>query len=101
MYIACQNGHKNIVSLLLVQKADLKARDSVSYLFVFFLIFFFLIVLYWQNGKTPLHIACANGHKDIVSLLLLAKKPDLEATDSVSHLLVLSVVFFFFLIVLF
>ena len=56
-----------------------------------------LIVLFWQKGKTPLHIACENGHEDIVSLLL-SNNADLEAKDSVSHLFMLNIFSFLFLI---
>ena len=47
-------------------------------------IFVFFIVLLWQNGKTPLHIACEKGRKDTVSLLL-DNNPNLEVMDSVSN----------------
>ena len=55
LYIACQEGHKEIVELLLGNKQlDInKARES---------------------GATPFYIACQEGHKEIVELLLGNKK---------------------------
>ena len=91
MHIACENGHQDIVFLLMSNNANLEARDSVSdYLcempFLLFLIFYSID---GQERKTPLHLVCGKGHEDIV-FLLLAKNANLEARDSVSDLIVLS-----------
>lgn len=50
LYCACQNGHINIVKLLLENGASI---DIEMY-----------------GGFTPLYVACQNGHIDIVKLLL-------------------------------
>jgi len=42
-------AHKDVVELLLANKADVNAKDN--------------------SGKTPLHIAVSKGHKDVVELL--------------------------------
>ena len=48
--MACQNGHKEIVELLLQNGTDVNQAS--------------------KKGFTPLHIACQNGNKGIVELLL-------------------------------
>lgn len=51
LYIACQNGHDNIVKLLLSNGADLNICE--------------------ENGRaSPLYIACREGHEQNVILLL-------------------------------
>ncbi|MDF3048069.1 MAG: hypothetical protein K0R73_1187, partial [Candidatus Midichloriaceae bacterium] len=54
------NGHKEIVELLLANKANIEAVAN--------------------NGGTPLMFAAHNGHKEIVELLL-ANKANIEAKD--------------------
>jgi GNAT superfamily N-acetyltransferase len=58
LFIACQQGHINIVKILLsVQSIDVnKARTD--------------------NGMTPLYIACAKGHVKVVEMLLSV--PDID-----------------------
>ena len=58
---------------------------------MFFICVFFVVCVdfsfsyfYGQSGKTPLHIACENAHKDIISLLL-SYNANLKAMDLVSH----------------
>ena len=48
---ACQNGHKEVVSLLL---ADMKFNVNKP----------------TDDGFTPFMIACFNGHKEVIELLL-------------------------------
>jgi len=55
-------GYKDVVELLLANKADANAID--------------------KDGKTTLHWAAAAGHKDIVELLL-ANKADVNMKDGV------------------
>jgi len=51
-FMACQNGHKEVVSLLLADpRIDPNKADD-------------------DNGATPFFIACQEGHKEVVSLLL-------------------------------
>ena len=54
LMIACKNGHKDVVQLLLDNSdsnIELNARTN-----------------WW--GRTALMFACSNGHKDVVQLLL-------------------------------
>ena len=51
MLIAAENGHKDIVQLLVTAKADLSKTDL-------------------GRGGTALHWAASNGHKQVVSWLL-------------------------------
>ena len=60
LHFAARSGHRDIVDLLLEEKADIEATDV------------------WQG--TPLHYAAYFGHRDIVDLLL-EKKADIEAKD--------------------
>ena len=63
--MACNNGHKDVVKLLLDHpdpKIDLNARD--------------------YHGQTAYMAACYNGHKDVVELLLEhADRIELNVTD--------------------
>ena len=52
MMIACQNGHKDVVKLLLEHSDRIEMNATNSY------------------GSTAFMIACQNGHKDVVQLLL-------------------------------
>jgi ankyrin repeat protein len=58
LHWAASQGHKNIVELLLANKAEVNAKDSAQW--------------------TPLHKAASHGHKDVVELLL-AKGADVNA----------------------
>ena len=49
LHWAASYGHKNVVELLLANKAEVNAKDN--------------------HGQTPLHVAAAEGHKDVVELL--------------------------------
>ena len=52
LYNASDNGHKEIVSALIVADADVIKANNY--------------------GNTPLYIASCNGHKEIVSALISA-----------------------------
>ena len=53
LHYAASNGRKDVVELLLANKADVNAKDD--------------------DGKTPLHSASENGHKEVAELLLASK----------------------------
>ena len=60
LHWAASHGHKNVVELLLANKAELNAKDN--------------------NGGTPLLYATAGGRGDVVQLLL-ANKAEVNAKD--------------------
>src|SRR5208337_2012632 len=61
LHLAVENGHKDVVELLLAKGADVNAKD--------------------KSGVTPLHIAAQKGHRDVAELLL-ATKADVNAKDN-------------------
>ena len=65
MYLAAGSGHKEVVELLLANKADVNVRDS-------------------YEGMTPLHCAAAFGHKNVAELLL-TNNADVNATNKVGN----------------
>eukprot|EP00757_Euglenozoa_sp_SAG-D1_P007269 gene7269-2691_t len=50
--IVCNNGHSNVVEMLLQAGAHTQAKN--------------------QDGWTALMLACANGHSNVVEMLLQA-----------------------------
>jgi len=60
LHIAVENGHINIVKLLISSKADVNVRD--------------------KNGDTPLHVAVFTERIDIAKLLI-SKKADVNIGD--------------------
>jgi ankyrin repeat protein len=58
---ACENGHTDIVELLLDRGSDINVKD--------------------EYGNTPLIMASRNGHVDIIQLLL-DNGADIEVTDN-------------------
>ena len=58
----CQEGHKDIVKMLLDKQADVNIQNV--------------------KGFTPLYMACQEGHKDIVKMLLDKQADvDIQAVD--------------------
>ena len=53
LFIACQNGHVDLVRLLLDKGAEVDRAASGR----------------WNEGQTPLYIAKENGHSAVVALL--------------------------------
>jgi ankyrin repeat protein len=95
LHTAAQNGHKEIVALLLESGADFEAKDQVKRMSVAFMVAhifieslfrlfesFFFHELRPQHARTPVHYAAEGGHRKIVSLLL-EKGADIEAQDLV------------------
>ena len=61
------NGHKEIVALLLANKADVDAQDN--------------------GGWTPLHMAARSGSMEVVHILLANKaKVDVKDNDGITPL---------------
>ena len=60
LHFAAYAADKDVVELLLANKAEVNAKDN--------------------EGKTPLHIAAGFGRKDVAELLL-AKKAEINAKD--------------------
>jgi hypothetical protein len=60
LYVAASYGHKDVVEVLLANKADVNAKGHC--------------------GMTSLHAAASNCHKDVVEVLL-ANKADVNAKD--------------------
>jgi ankyrin repeat protein len=66
LHRAVTQGRKDMVMLLLLDKADVNAKVNDN------------------QGGTSLHLAVGNSHKDIAALLL-ANKADVNATDREGH----------------
>ena len=56
LHFAAQNGHLEVVRLLLERGANVNAQNTDE--------------LWWRERRTPLHFAAQNGHLDVVRLLL-------------------------------
>ena len=95
LHLAAEEGHAEVVKLLLSQGADVEARDyylgcealwaefveDTPELFGHFsLARELLSSFYYQNGCTPLHLAAEAGHTD-VARLLLSHGADVNAED--------------------
>ena len=92
LHLACANGHKELVSILLANNANLEAKDKVS-IFISFemntitnaitvILFVLIFHLLFQDNNTPLQLACKQGHNDIAALIeahLETKKKEFES----------------------
>ena len=107
LFVAAQNGHEQIVQILLEKgkpNVDLSNKVILFILFFFFFFFFFFFqfltfsfsFFYFffnvKYGGTPLWIAAWEGHKKTVQLLLEKGKPNVDLATKV----LLLIVFFFF-----
>lgn len=93
IHLAAQNGHIDIVDLLIAGGASVNHTDMVLQLYFTFLCFVLndhdnfvkceshdFILHHYQLNMTPLHWACDSGHVDIVRLLLRnGAKMDVES----------------------
>ena len=89
LHLAVQNGHEQIVQILLEKgKPNVDLPDEVLLLIVFFFFFFFSvshfsIFLNVKDGATPLLIAAENGHEQIVEILLKKENPNVGLANKV------------------
>ena len=70
VHLAAQNGHTDVVSLLLSRSAGLLRIAD-------------------KHGRTPLHLSASHGHYDM-SLLLIGQGADIDAYDKVPTLRLLN-----------
>ena len=107
LYVAAFKGYKQIVQILLekgkpiVDLANKVLFCLIVFFFFFFVFFHFLIFLFFfflnqKNGMTPLYVAAAQGHDQIVELLLEKGKPNVDLANKVLFCLIISFSVFFF-----
>jgi|WetSurMetagenome_2_1015567.scaffolds.fasta_scaffold32982_3 ankyrin repeat protein len=83
LHLAVMKDHKDMVKLLIDNKADINASITAHVREIIHKSipgFKSSTMLYFDIGATPLHLAAASGHKDIVELLL-AHGADVNAID--------------------
>jgi ankyrin repeat protein len=82
LHWAALAGHKDVADLLLSKRADVNAKSNGRHTPMGFGNYEkkMLLVLLQAYYYTPLHLAVANGHKDIIELLL-ANNAEINAGD--------------------
>lgn len=93
LHVACRNGHKEIVAILLEKNFDVNVSDTKGRTPIFYACkkgYTNLVGLLMKkdlnvniqdnSGQTPLHIACDSSHGDVV-LLLLQSQCELNTED--------------------
>ena len=88
LYVAAQNGDKQIVQILLEKgKPNVDLPDQVLLLFLFLFFFslshFSIFFINVKKGRTPLYIAAKEGYEQIVQLLLEKGNPNVDLPDQV------------------
>ena len=105
LLIATENGHEQIVQLLLEKGKPNVDFAKVFLLIVFFFFFFtfsfftfsfFYFFFNVKDGVTPLYIASIQGHEQIVQILLEKGEPNVDLPTNKVLLLILSFFFLFF-----
>ena len=95
LYIAAQQGHEQIVQILLEKgnsNVDLETKVILLIVSFFFSLSHFSIFFNAKGGFTPLHIAAFQGHEQIVQILLEQREPNVDLETKV----ILLIVSFFF-----
>ena len=86
LYIAAENGHEQIVEILLEKgkpNVDLADKVILLILFLFFFSFSFFYFFNVKYGATPLYVAAENGYEKIVQILLEKGKPNVDLARKV------------------
>ena len=104
LYVAAANEHEQIVQILL-KKGNLNVDLATNVLllivsfsfFFFFSLFHFFLFFNVKDGRTPLYIAAANGHEQIVEILLEKGEPNVDLPNQVLLLFILNLFLFLFL----
>ena len=76
LYVASQNGHLDVVNLLLEKNANIEASSTSDHARGRFVC---LLLGSDEHGATSLYVASQKGHLDIVKLLL-EKNANIEAS---------------------
>ena len=66
LYIACQNGHTNIIKYLVEHGADINKED--------------------KYGETPIYVANQNGYEEILKYLIYKIKEKMEILNNESNI---------------
>ena len=68
LYTACQEGHSDVVDVLLKNGADINQANNVGKRPCYGALILYLFLS--QDGATPLYVASQEGHRHIVNILI-------------------------------